>query len=81
MQEIEILESKIKLSKLILIEITQRIVDINLLAIKNFLKYLDYYLLISKVIITLIERGKLTNIRVTLNIRAEVSIIILDIVL
>ena len=81
MQEIEILESKIRLSKLILKELTQRIADINLLAIKNFLEYLDYYLLISKVIITLIGKEKLANIRATLNIKAEVSIIILDIAL
>ena len=55
--------------------------DINLLAIKNFLEYLDYYLLILKVIITLIGRGKLANIRATLNTRAEVSVITLDIAL
>ena len=81
MQEIEILESKIGLSKLILKELTQRIANINPLAIKNFLGYLDYYLLILKVIITLINKEKLTNIRVTLNIKVEVNIIILDIIL
>jgi hypothetical protein len=35
----------------------------------------------SKVIITLISKGKLINIRVTLNIRAKVSIISLNIAL
>jgi hypothetical protein len=34
-----------------------------------------------KVIITLVSRGKLTNIRVTLNIKAKVSIISLNIAL
>jgi hypothetical protein len=34
-----------------------------------------------KVIITLAGRGKLTNIRVTLNIRAKVSVISLNIAL
>jgi hypothetical protein len=34
-----------------------------------------------KVIITLISKGKLTNIRATLNIRAKVSIISLNIAL
>ena len=81
MQKIKILESKIRLDKLIFKELIQKIVNINLLAIKNFLEYLDYYLLISKVIITLISKGKLTNIRVTLNIKAEVNIIILNIIL
>ena len=81
MQEIEILESKIRLGELILKELTQRIANINLLAIKNFLRYSDYYLLIPKVIITLIGKGKLANIRATLNTRAEVSVITLDVAL
>ena len=74
----EILESKIGLGELILKELTQRIANINPLAIKNFSEYLDYYLLIPKVIITLTGRGKLADVRATLNTGAEVSIITLD---
>jgi hypothetical protein len=35
----------------------------------------------SKVIITLVSKGKLTNIRVTLNTKAKVSVISLNIAL
>jgi hypothetical protein len=47
--------------------------------LENFSSYLDYYLPIPKVIITIAGRSKLANIRVTLNIGAEVSVISLDI--
>jgi hypothetical protein len=47
--------------------------------LENFSGYLDYYLPIPKVIITIAGRSKLANIRAILNIGAEVSIISLDI--
>ena len=46
--------------------------------LENFSGYLDYYLLIPKVIITIAGRSKLANMRVILNIGAEVSVISLD---
>jgi hypothetical protein len=49
-----------------------------MLVIENFSSYLDYYLPMPKVIITLAGRGKLANIRATLNIRAKVSVISLN---
>jgi hypothetical protein len=49
-----------------------------MLIIENFFSYLDYYLLMPKVIITLVDRGKLTNIKVILNTKAKVSIISLN---
>ena len=55
--------------------------DVNPLVIENFSGYSDYHSLILKVIITIIGRGKLTDIRVILDIRAEVSYISLDAVL
>ena len=58
-----------------------REVDVNILIVKNFFSYLDYYLSTLKVIITLVGRGKLANIRAILNTRAEVSIISLNIAL
>ena len=48
------------------------------MVIENFSSYLDYYSPTPKVIITLIRRAKLANIRATLNIGAEVSVITLD---
>jgi hypothetical protein len=50
-----------------------------MLIIENFFSYLDYYLPIPKVIIILVSKGKLTNIRVILNIKVKVSIISLNI--
>jgi hypothetical protein len=47
--------------------------------LENFSGYLDYYSPIPKVIITIAGRSKLANIRATLNIWAEVSVISLDI--
>ena len=44
---------------------------------KMFSGYLNYYLLTLKVVVMIIERAKLSNVRVILDIRAEVSIIIL----
>ena len=48
------------------------------LAIENFSSYLDYYLPTLKVIIILLGRAKLVNVRAMLNTRAEVSVITLD---
>src|SRR5690348_3312320 len=45
---------------------------------KTFSGYLDYYLPTLKVVVIITGRAKLSDIRATLNIRAEVSIIILD---
>jgi len=56
-------------------------VDINPLVIKNFSGYSDYHSLILKVIIIIISRGKLTDMRATLDTGAEVSYISLDAVL
>jgi len=87
MQEIEIIESEVRLRELVglkdLIYGTDdlRIVDINPLVIENFSGYSDYHSLILKVIITIIGRGKLTDVRVILDIGAEVSCISLDVVL
>jgi hypothetical protein len=47
--------------------------------LENFSSYLDYYLLIPKVIIIIAGRSKLANIRVILDIGAEVNIISLNI--
>jgi predicted metalloprotease with PDZ domain len=83
----EITESKVRLGELVGLEDLLyesddlRIIDINLLIIKNYSGYLDYYSPAPKVIITIVRRGKLTNIRVTLDTRAEVSCISLNIVL
>ena len=49
-----------------------------LIFIKTYSKYLNYYLLTPKVVITLTSRAKLTDIRATLNTSIEVSIIILN---
>ena len=55
--------------------------DINPLVIENFSGYSDYHSLILKVIITIIGRGKLTDVRVILDTGVEVSYISLDVVL
>ena len=55
--------------------------DINPLIIENFSGYLNYHSLIFKVIITIINKGKLIDIRVILDIKVEVSCISLDAVL
>jgi hypothetical protein len=47
---------------------------------KNFSNYLDYYLSMPKVVIIIVGRSKLANIRAILNMGAEVSVIFLDIV-
>jgi hypothetical protein len=83
----EIIESEVGLGELIGLEDllyksdNLRIIDINLLVIKNYFGYLDYYSPAPKVIITIVGRGKLANIRVILNTRVEVSCISLDVVL
>ena len=57
------------------------IVDVNPLVIENYSGYLDHHSPAPKVIITIAGRGKLTNVRATLNTRVEVSYISLDAVL
>jgi hypothetical protein len=86
-QEIEITESKVRLRELVGLEDLLyesddlRIIDINPLIIKNYSGYSDYYSPAPKVIITIVGRGKLTNIRVILDTKAEVSYISLNAVL
>ena len=83
----EITESKVRLEELVSLEDLLYksddlwIIDINLLVIKNYSGYLDYYSPTPKVIITIVGRGKLTNVRVILDTRAEVSCISLNAVL
>jgi hypothetical protein len=87
MQEIEIIKCKISRRELVNLEnLLLRtknlwIIDINMLVIKNFSSYLDYYLPMPKVIITLVGKGKLANVRAILNIKAKVSVISLNIAL
>src|SRR5437016_13137980 len=66
----KVIESKISIKELV--------TKLSPLFVKNFSRYLDYYLPTPKVIITLIRRAKLANVRATLNIRVEVSVITLD---
>ena len=66
----KVIESKISIGELV--------TKLSPLFVKNFSRYLDYYLPTLKVIIILIRRAKLANIRAILNIRAEVSVIILN---
>jgi hypothetical protein len=86
-QEIEITESEVGLGELVGLEDLLyksddlRIIDVNPLVIKNYSGYLDHHSPAPKVIITIVGRGKLTNIRVTLDTKAEVSCISLDVVL
>jgi hypothetical protein len=56
-------------------------VNINPLVIENFSNYLDYHSLTPKVIITIVGRGKLTDVRATLDTGVKVSYISLDAVL
>ena len=60
------------------ISIGELITKLSPLVIKNFSRYLDYYLPTPKVIIIITGRSKLANIRAMLNIGAEVSVITLD---
>ena len=46
--------------------------------IETYSRYLDYYLLTLKVVITLTKRAKLIDVRAILNTRVEVSVIILN---
>jgi predicted metalloprotease with PDZ domain len=83
----EIIESKVRLGELVGLEDLLYesddlwIIDVNPLVIKNYSGYLDYYSPTPKVIITIARRGKLIDIRVTLDTRAEVSCISLNVVL
>jgi hypothetical protein len=83
----EIIESEVGLGELVGLEDLLYksddlwIIDVNLLVIKNYSGYLDYYSPAPKVIITIVGRGKLINIRVILDTRAEVSCISLNVVL
>ena len=83
----EIIESEVGLGELVGLEDLLyksndlQIININPLVIKNYSSYLDYYSPAPKVIITIISRGKLADIRATLNTRIEVSYISLNVVL
>jgi hypothetical protein len=87
MQEMEIIESEVGLGELVgLKDLLYKsnnlwIINVNPLVIKNYSSYLDYYSLAPKVIITIVGRGKLANMRATLNTRAKVSYISLNTVL
>ncbi len=70
-----ILDTKITECK---ISIEEFITKLSLLVIENFSNYLDYHLPTLKVIIILIGRVKLADIRAILDIRVEVSVITLD---
>ena len=48
------------------------------MVIENFSGYLDYHSPTPKVIIILLGRAKLVDVRATLNIGVEVSVITLD---
>jgi hypothetical protein len=89
MQEMEITESEVGLGELVNLElvdtgnqlpITERLrtVDVNPLVVENFSGYSDYHSPTPKVIITLAGRGKLADVRATLDTGAEVSVISLD---
>jgi hypothetical protein len=86
-QEIEIIKNEVRLRELVGLEDLiygtddLRIVDVNPLVIKNFFNYSDYHSSILKVIITIVSRGKLTDVRVILDTGVEVSYISLDAVL
>src|SRR6266536_3544595 len=60
------------------ISIREFITEVSPLVVENFSSYSDYHLPTPKVIIILIGRAKLADVRATLDIRAEVSVIILD---
>jgi hypothetical protein len=82
--EFSFFKSKVCLGELvklepISIELVNLFIDISLLILENFSGYLDYYSPMPKVIIIIINRSKLANIRVILDIGAEVNIISLDI--
>jgi hypothetical protein len=92
MQEMEITESEIGLGEFVDSELVDpgyllpetkhlRTAEVNTLVVENFSGYSDYYSPTPKVIITIVDRGKLTNVRVILDTRAEVSYISLDVVL
>ena len=53
-------------------------IELRPLVIENFSSYLEYYSPTPKVIIILLGRAKLVNIRAILNIGVEVSIITLN---
>jgi hypothetical protein len=87
MQEMEIIESEVGLGELVGLEDLLyesddlRIIDVNPLVIENYSGYLDHYSSAPKVIITIAGRGKLADVRVTLDTGAEVSCISLNVVL
>src|SRR6266536_6058109 len=71
-----ILDTKITECK---IGIGEFITEVSPLVVENFSSYLDYHLPTPKVIITLIGRAKLADVRATLDTGVEVSVIILDV--
>src|SRR6266487_1566482 len=60
------------------IGIREFVTEVSPLVVENFSSYSDYYSPTPKVIITLTGRAKLANVRATLDIGAEVSVITLD---
>ena len=60
------------------IGIGEFITEVSPLVVENFSNYSDYHLPTLKVIIILTGRAKLADVRATLDIGAEVSVIILD---
>ena len=61
------------------ISIREFITEVSPLVVENFSSYSDYHLPTPKVIITLIGRAKLADVRATLDTGVEVSVIILDV--
>ena len=51
------------------------------MAIEDYSRYTDYYLLTPKVVVTLTRKTKLIDIRAMLDTRVEVSVMSLDIVI
>jgi hypothetical protein len=84
MQEMEITECEIGGGELVDLENllpgteNLRTADVNTLVVENFSGYSDYHSPTPKVIITLAGRGKLADVRATLDTGAEVSVISLD---
>ena len=72
-------KSIINLKKLV--KYSENITDVNLKLIKVYLNYLNIYFLTLKIVVILVKRFKLVNIKVILDFKAEISVIILKITL
>ena len=77
----DIISLNVKVNKRVIWFNNLRIINVNLLIIKNFFNYSDYHLFIFKVIITIINKGKLINIKAIFNTGVKLSYISLNIVL